>query len=329
MTKQESTKLFEAFAKMLWPLFKQVEPAFEEFQAPEPAPEAKAVDLAFISDEVKTLGDGKVEGYLIRFGSPQDTDLEDDFFTADTEFHLHAGNTKSIHYHHGLNVKIGKKSIGIGSLRKDDVGIWIQSQLDLEDDYQKAIYRLAQQGRLRWSSGAVSHLVERKSVGSANQILSWPIGEASLTPAPAEYRNQAVAVKSLTASTLDLNEVTEMEDQTKNTDAVEDADIDATEEETIVDEIVIGDEIINDIKSAVLAEIQADLDEVKALREENEALREEIDAIKAYNAEASPVKRKSYRKAAKATDDATEDEVKTVKPTGRVKLNHLKLVRSA
>jgi HK97 family phage major capsid protein len=52
---------------------------------------------------------------------------------------------------------------------------------------------------LGWSSGALSHLVEReyKADAPVSWIKRWIIGEGSLTPTPAEPRNSAVPLKSL------------------------------------------------------------------------------------------------------------------------------------
>jgi len=67
----------------------------------------------------------------------------------------------------------------------------------MRDEYEKQIYKLAQAGKLGWSSGALGHLVEREPAGKAFHIKTWFIGEASLTPTPAEPRNNAMPVKSL------------------------------------------------------------------------------------------------------------------------------------
>ena len=47
------------------------------------------------------------------------------------------------------------------------------------------------------SSGAASHLVERKAVDGGHEITSWPLSEISITPTPAEWRTSCGAIKSL------------------------------------------------------------------------------------------------------------------------------------
>lgn len=161
--------------------------------------------LTISGGEVKALEGGKVAGYLVRFSDETATDLSGDYFTKETDFGPHT--VCPTLYNHGLDVKIGGKVVGQGTLKTDDVGIWIESQLEMRDKYEKAIYALAKKGKLGWSSGTASHLVQREQkANGVARILSWPLGlDASLTPTPAEPRNQAVAIKSI--KTTDISEV--------------------------------------------------------------------------------------------------------------------------
>lgn len=159
--------------------------------------------LISFGDAVKAARDGKVAGYLVRFGSPRDTDLEGDFFTAATDFGrpLKAGDTfdLNLYYAHGMDSQMGRKSVGSGTVTVKDAGLWYEAQIDESDEYRKMVRQLAEEGRLGFSSGAAGHLVVRSAsgVGKATRIECWPLGEASLTPRPAEARNLAT-IKSLT-----------------------------------------------------------------------------------------------------------------------------------
>ena len=145
---------------------------------------------------VKALGNGKVGGYLVRFSTDTDPDLTGDFFSRETDFGDH--KSADVYYNHGLDETLKTRKIGKADLRADDVGIWAEAQLALRDEYEKQIYEMAKAGKLGWSSGTASHLMERKSVGKAHLITRWPLGlDASLTPTPAEPRNSAVTIKSL------------------------------------------------------------------------------------------------------------------------------------
>ena len=158
-----------------------------------------AMDLLTVySDAIKSDRLGSVKGYLVRFGSPDATDLEGDYFTPQTDFGfpIKAGQRVplNVYYHHGMDKFVGKKSIGTGYVKMDETGLWYEAQLDMADEYGSMIAKLCKQGKMGYSSGAAGHMVERKSVGKASEITRWCIAEASITPTPAEYRN---SVKSL------------------------------------------------------------------------------------------------------------------------------------
>jgi phage head maturation protease len=154
--------------------------------------------LTVYSDAIKSDRLGSVKGYLVRFGSPDATDLEGDYFTPQTDFGfpIKAGERVplNLYYHHGMDKFVGKKSIGTGFVKMDETGLWYEAQLDMADEYGSMIAKLCKQGKMGYSSGAAGHMVERKSVGKASEITRWCIAEASITPTPAEYRN---SVKSL------------------------------------------------------------------------------------------------------------------------------------
>lgn len=165
-------------------------------EQPAPLKDLEQEALAYFGDTVKALGNGKVGGYLVRHSGETDPDLTADFFDAKTE--IHAPDVLPVLYQHGFDERMGKRVLGKAKTGRDDVGMWIEAQLDMRDEYEKAIYALAEKGKLGWSSGALSHLVEREPAGKAMHIKTWFIGEASLTPTPAEPRNSVVPLKSIT-----------------------------------------------------------------------------------------------------------------------------------
>ena len=145
--------------------------------------------------ELKTSGNGVVKGYLVRFGNPQDTDLERDYFTKNTDFGMEfvdgSDHKLGLYYNHGMDPIVKTKKIGYGTIKMTDNGLWYEAQLDLADEYAKMIYDLAKKGKLGFSSGAASHMVERTPMGKSFEIKRWNLAEASLTPQPAESRNMA------------------------------------------------------------------------------------------------------------------------------------------
>ncbi len=154
---------------------------------------------------VKALGDGRIGGYLVLFGDVKHTDASSkkDFFEAETDYDLERSTKSTVYYAHGRDQNIKQKKLAIGEMKADDVGVWIESQLDLRDRYEKAIYGLAEKGALGWSSGTATHLCVREEIKEgdevvAHKIIKWPLGlDASLTPTPAEPRTAAVAIKEL------------------------------------------------------------------------------------------------------------------------------------
>ena len=151
--------------------------------------------LVYFGDSVKALGDGKIGGYLVRFSDENTPDLTGEFFTKDTDFgDLQTG---TVYYQHGLDDKLKKRKLGSSTHRTDEFGVWAETQLAMRDEYEKFIYGLAEAGKLGWSSGTASHLVEKEESSKAFRITRWPLGlDDTLTPTPAEPRNTAIPLKS-------------------------------------------------------------------------------------------------------------------------------------
>lgn len=154
--------------------------------------------LAFAGDAIKALGDGRVGGYLVRFGSPQEADSQGEYFDAETDFGPHV--TSLVFYHHGFDKAFRRIVLdSAAKLSKDSYGIPIEAQLNMADPLQAQLYRMCELGKMGWSSGSASHLVERETVkGGAVRITKWPLGlDASITPTPADTRARALPIKGL------------------------------------------------------------------------------------------------------------------------------------
>ena len=185
-------------------------------------------NLAFYGGEIKALGDGKVAGYLCRYGTPKDTDLENDFFSKETDYGVEEGANLPVYYQHGYDSQLKNRRIGRGTIKYDDAGLWLEAQLDMRDEYERMIYALAEQGKLGWSSQAAGSLVEREKIGKSYHIKSWPIAEASLTPTPAEPRNSVLPMKSFIQPETDRAAVSApVEDQTQVEDTMTDEELKA------------------------------------------------------------------------------------------------------
>lgn len=169
------------------------------------APEDRMV---LLGSEVKALGDGRIGGYLVRFGNPETPDLSEheDYFDAKTYFGARAGDGVDVTINHGIPLKRTKDPQEAAVFREiadhflppiktklDKIGLFAETVVNLADEYDSMVYELSKKGKMRWSSGAVGHLVKRTEMpNGTHHVDTWIIGEAALTPTPAEPRGTGV-----------------------------------------------------------------------------------------------------------------------------------------
>jgi HK97 family phage major capsid protein len=222
--------------------------------------------LVWMGGEVKALGNGRVGGYLVRFGSAEQTDTTGEYFDAQTDFGP-IGQT-GIFYQHGFSPKVGRRRIGLGTMKADDVGIWIDGQIELHDRYIQAVYAAIEKGKMGWSSGTAPHLIERVPMGKAVYLSRWLLGvDASLTPTPAEPRNTALPLKAWLGS-VNLEALAEAGGESAP-DAGEAPETDtksmATEKPTLEVEVHQMDE--NEVKAVVTATVKSFWDSIQTERD--------------------------------------------------------------
>ena len=167
-----------------------------------------AEDIIAFGGEIKALGDGRVGGYLVRFGNKDEKDLEGEFFTAKTYYGPADGDGADTLVHHGLPLphdtddaelvleleNLARKILAPLKTKRDALGVWGETILDMADKYEKLIHEMVEKGKLKWSSRSVSSLIRKKVSG---EITRWPIVEGSFTPFPAEFRGtQIMPLKS-------------------------------------------------------------------------------------------------------------------------------------
>jgi HK97 family phage major capsid protein len=189
-----------------WCVFKldvEGEPTGDTLGCHESQEKAKQQIAALYANEpksyaVKAVGETEthhlIGGYGVIWGGK---DLVGEHFTKATDFWFDKlTRTHAVMYHHGKDQAIKKVDVGrVNALKPDDVGLWVESQLDKAKQYVDGIMALIEKGALGLSSGAVSHLVEKKDDG---EIKTWPIAEFSLTPTPCEPRTLGVqALRSI------------------------------------------------------------------------------------------------------------------------------------
>lgn len=161
---------------------------------------------------IKTLGNGRKGGYLVRFTGPDERDFYGEYFDEHTDFELddHSPVGKPLLYNHGLDQQFGTKALShfdtveVRTEPDEDGnrGIWVEWEEDMmseKREYLEAAERLNQRSLREYghgdglSSGALPQAVE---VASNGHIKRWPIIEGSRTPFPADPGNQIQQLKS-------------------------------------------------------------------------------------------------------------------------------------
>lgn len=147
-----------------------------------------AIKSTASSATVATVG-----AYAIRFTGPDDKDAVGEYFTAKTNFGPRCGDGVATLFHHGHPFKglegFSETEFPPATTRRDDVGIYAETTLDLTDPDHALVAKLCGKGVLKWSSGSASHLVRR---GPDGEIKRWHPIEFSFTPTPCDPQLPAI-----------------------------------------------------------------------------------------------------------------------------------------
>lgn len=164
--------------------------------------EMPAVHVPDISPIVKSLDKDHVGGYLHIWGSPDQLDLDGEYFSPETQgidFAFKAAGAIPGFYHHAMDPVFKNLPTGrVDIMHPDDKGVWIreklftpdelvdldlwaESQIDLAAKYMEAIRKLVNKGILFWSSGT---LPGAREVARDGHILRWTDAEATATISP-------------------------------------------------------------------------------------------------------------------------------------------------
>lgn len=157
---------------------------------------------------VKALNDGRIGGYAVLFGDVNTPDLEGEFFDTTTEFWLDAWDKRPLFYDHGRdNATKSRPIVGfIDRVVKDNVGIWIESQLEKSHQYYNAIQELVKRGVLGHSSDSIGEYIKRTYMGKSVKINQWPLVGASLTVSPMDPRQLEHPVEEIKSLGIEIPE---------------------------------------------------------------------------------------------------------------------------
>lgn len=137
--------------------------------------------------DIKAVSEGRLRHYAVQWGDDQQRDLYREYFTAKTEeldAVFKAMGKLPLLYHHGMDDTLKATVVGVvDQMGVDEVGLWVESQLDKANKYRAGIERMVQAKKLGTSTGT---LPGARKVSKSGEILRWAIMEVSLTPTPAE-----------------------------------------------------------------------------------------------------------------------------------------------
>jgi len=242
--------------------------------------------LLAIGGAIKALGDGRVAGYLVRYSDADTPDLVGDYFPGGgaCDFDAEDGDRVTVYYGHGFDPVLKHRKLGKGTLRFDDVGVWVEAQLQMRDEYERAIYAMAEAGKLGWSSGTLPNLVEREDEGKAARITHWPLGkDASLTPTPAAglVATQVLPLKAWLAQQEPAEQPAD-ETEVITADVAADVQPEAGETPAVLDESK-SIEAVGDIEQSEHDDVAGDVpaEDVETMSEQNfESLAAQLAEIK-------------------------------------------------
>jgi hypothetical protein len=157
---------------------------------------SKSIGLSLPSDvlAVKSIGLDEIRGYSMLWGAKSivDTDLETEYFTAQSDFwDKQLGKSqRPLTWDHAQDgdMKADPRIGMITDFGDDEVGRWYVAKLDQSHRYRKAVDALIAERKLGTSSDSAPQYVERVQTGKSTWLKTWPWFASALTNMPAEPR---------------------------------------------------------------------------------------------------------------------------------------------
>ena len=308
-----------------WVCDKWEEYSWKDHMPEEEMDEEKALQLKTITLDtehtvkklapIKMIGETHFAGYAAYFAkNPKEKDLTGTRFVKSVTDFGDVYDKVRILYHHGLTKAFDNDKIAQPvKAQVDDVGIWLEGELDRSKKYWEKIRDNIKKGIYYYSGGTAEHLIR---YGEDGVIKSFPIIEWSLTTTPAEWRLGASQFYKSIGIDLDSGTESPADDKGKGDEKSrqsqkrESEKRDARNESSIKSSEVINmeltpEQLAEQVQSAVKAAMDAEkaiqtkaAQEVEAKRKEEEAHqatlkaateKAAIDAVAAYKASLPPL----------------------------------------
>lgn len=151
-----------------------------------------------IPQAIRSLDDNWYRAYAVLFSSEDKKDMHGTWFDDQTHYYLDWYRERPWLYHHGIRPQqlVETRSQRIGTWKEtgeDDVGIFVEGELDLRHKYEEAIRQLLDDEVLYPSSGTIGYLMR---VARNGHVEDWPIAEVSSTVAPSDFRGRPISKAS-------------------------------------------------------------------------------------------------------------------------------------
>lgn len=186
------------------------------------APTVKAIQAGSL---IKAVTDTTFEGYLVRYGNEEDTDLDGEWFSDKTYFMRKAGypiKGAPVNYQHGMEPDFGAFGLGLFNMvDEDEIGLFVQGQQHTRAEYLDILHELGRVKGLKWSSQEMNRRAELAQKAVHSLVHSVPlqfsmgadiaafvvnsetkhidqcgIVHGALTPTPADDKNPLIQFKS-------------------------------------------------------------------------------------------------------------------------------------
>lgn len=175
---------------------------------------AEVMRSATVASEIKSVAPGRLRHYAVLWGNAKQRDLYGEWFTPQTQDMqtiFKAIGKLPLLYHHAMDNTLKTDVVGVvDKMGTDEIGLWVESQMDMANRYRTAIEQMVENKHLGTSSGT---LPGARKVSPEGEIERWAIVEVSLTPTPAEpglVRQHPVALVKAAYDELGLPEPDEV-----------------------------------------------------------------------------------------------------------------------